>query len=409
MARKLRFLHLANSASTNIGNGALILGTEFSINQDMPFKIEWYREPWDDYTFDKRKFNMNFVNTVNENYDCLLVGGAVAIHGRHYLKNTGMRFDLPLDLWPKIKKPIVFYGLSHRHWSHQPFHHLDKLKKTLLYIIENKNILFGVRNDNTKEWLEQITGIKSNKIISIPDPAIYVPYNKSKIYPEILPDRKNIIIAFNNEDATYRYGGKARLIISRFLGNFISEKLTLAIGRELGQVSKRRLKIVKAIVKAIERTACNKKLNIILVPHYLDDYQMMAEYVSLIKPELAHQNTISTGLQRIENTQDFYGLYANSDLSISMRVHSMSPCLGIGIPMIPLITQDRMWSFLYEAKIKELGLNAFSNNLENELYSAIQSGLNNGEAIKKRLLKSKQNLKQKSHVFHTKMAAILKP
>ncbi len=171
-ADTLNLMHLANSNSTNVGNGALILGTESVIAEDFPSSVSWTREPWDDYTFDLRVFDQAFVDRVNGTADGLIVGGAVAIHGRHYLRNAGMRFDLPLELWPKLEKPTVFYGLSHRHWRRQPFHHRDKLRRAVAFALESPRMLFSVRNDGTKEWLEELLGERLDGVLTVPGPAV---------------------------------------------------------------------------------------------------------------------------------------------------------------------------------------------------------------------------------------------
>ena len=90
---KKRFLliHLANTNSTNIGNGALIDGLESTIEEDFPVPVKWLREPWDDYTFGFTDFDEAFVNKVNSS-DGLIVGGAVAFNGRNYNQYTGTRF-----------------------------------------------------------------------------------------------------------------------------------------------------------------------------------------------------------------------------------------------------------------------------------------------------------------------------
>ena len=71
----LRFLHLANHHSTNIGNGALIFGTERVLREDLGSDIEFIPVPWDDYTFGLKEFDRKFVDLVNDTSDCLLVGG----------------------------------------------------------------------------------------------------------------------------------------------------------------------------------------------------------------------------------------------------------------------------------------------------------------------------------------------
>ncbi len=408
MARPLSLMHLANSHSTNVGNGALILGSEAVIAEDMPRPIAWTREPWDDYTFDIRTFDGAFVERVNRETDGLIVGGAVAIHGRDYLRNAGMRFDLPLELWPKIDKPVVFYGLSHRHWRGQPFHHLDKLRRALAYAIEHPRMLFSVRNDGTKEWLESLLCSRLDGIHTIPDPAIYVPTEPADPIegPRLGEKRLNIILAFNNEDAVYRYGGPVREMVSTVLGPVMHEKRVMRIGAALSRMTARRTRIVEQVVKAIERLWREMPINIILVPHYFDDYRMMSDFVTLCPPRIAHQNMLSTGLTTLAGARRFYGLYAQADLAISMRVHSMSPSFGLGVPMVPLVTQERMWAFLKEAQVDDLGVDAFDADLANQLYAKASYVLNNRDAVRRRFLVAKSKFREQSRSFHSKMAAL---
>ena len=51
----MRFLHLANFNSTNIGNGALISGTERILKEDLG-DVDFTPAVWDDYTFELKKF-----------------------------------------------------------------------------------------------------------------------------------------------------------------------------------------------------------------------------------------------------------------------------------------------------------------------------------------------------------------
>ncbi|HEB94203.1 MAG TPA: hypothetical protein ENI94_12220, partial [Gammaproteobacteria bacterium] len=124
----MKLVHLANFNSTNVGNGALIHGLEKTMEEDFSISIDWKREPWDDYTFGLRDFDQDFVDKINQS-DGLIVGGAVTFNGRDYNDRTGTRFELPFQYWNKIKKPVVFYGLSYRCWKGQEYHHLDKLKR----------------------------------------------------------------------------------------------------------------------------------------------------------------------------------------------------------------------------------------------------------------------------------------
>lgn len=351
MAEK-SLLHLCNLGSTNIGNGALILGAERVLDEDLADRIQWVREPWDDYTFDKLSFDRTFVDKVNQ-YDGLIVGGAVTINGRHYLPHAGMRYDLPLELWPEIKKPVVFYGISYRHWNGQEFHHADKLRAAVKYAVDAPNIFFGVRNDGTKAWLEQLTGTQSEQIVEVPDPGMYIPVLEKHIFPELDPSKLNVILSFNDEDREFRFASEDR-----------------------------RMEIIRSVAGAIEQFSQEEMLNIILVPHYFDDYQMMSDFISCIKPQLAHQCIVSTGLCKVGNTQKFYGRYCQADLVVSMRVHSMSPSIGLGVPVIPLTTQSRMTIYLENAGLTELGVDALEGDFSERLLIAMRHACREPNSIR---------------------------
>lgn len=404
MAPALRLLHLANSHSTNVGNGALILGTEATVAEDFAAPIEWLREPWDDYTFELRQFDRAFVDRVNA-CDGMVVGGAVAIHGRHYLRNTGMRFDLPLDLWAELRSPVAFYGLSYRHWRYQPFHHLDKLKRALEIILTSPNMLFSVRNDGTAAWLERLTGMPPGRLQSVPDPGLYVPHDDGK-YDELRSDRRNIIIAFNNEDAVYRYGGWRRELLSRALGQILPEQTVVALARKVAGVESTRDRIIAGMIFAVERIAEQWDAHFILVPHYFDDYRMLADFVSHCRPRIAHQRMVSTGLCTLQGARHFYGRYAKADLAISMRVHSMSPAIGLHVPTVPLVTQDRLWDFLQEAGLEDIGIDAFAPDLGDRLHAAITAALQQPNMLRDRFAAVRRRLRAESRTFHQRMARL---
>lgn len=332
----LKLLHLANINSTNIGNGALIRGTERCMNEDFSQKIDWKHAAWDDYTFGIKAFDEAFVDLINQ-HDGLIINGAVALNGREYLHETGSRIDLPLHLWEKIRKPVIFHGISYRHWPGQPYHHLDKLRKLLDHVCLHPRMLFGVRNDGTNRWLSGFAGVPHTYHL-VPDPAMFVDADEDAEHPEMLPGMKNVILAFNDEDAAHRYARPGL-----------------------------REQTISALVEAVQTLAEDPSLHFVLVPHYFDDYAMIREFIERCAPRFAHQRLTSTGLLKINGTRHFYGRYRKAALAISMRVHSMSPSIGLGVPVIPVITQDRMWEYLDEVDLRQIALDAFREDLAETL------------------------------------------
>ena len=381
----MKLIHLANFNSTNVGNGALINGLESTLEEDFGVPVDWSRDPWDNYTFGLKRFDEQFVEKVNQS-DGLIVGGAVTFNGRDYNDQTGTRFELPLNLWKKLRKPVVFYGLSYRHWSGQTYHHLDKFRETIQTILSSEHMILALRNDGTRDWLRHHTGIESNKIMEIPDSAVYVKARNDGCTPEIIEGSKNIIVSFNDEDVEYRY----------------DESMSVS-----GVENRARSHVIKGLVHAIEGLAEKFPVNFILCPHYFDDYRMLSDVVASLKPRIAHQMTVSTGLCRVKDTEQFYARYQKADLAISMRVHSMSPCIGLATPMVAYTTQDRMTKFLDKVELADIAVNAFGIESGKTLLERARYTLDNCEQVRQRFEVVRASMRQATREFHERVKALL--
>jgi len=376
----VRIFHLANFNSTNVGNGALTVGTEITLREDLEGEVIFHQEPWDDYNFERR-FDAEFVRRINEESDLFVIGGAVAINGRHYLTNAGMRVDLPLELWEKIERPIIVHGISYRFWKGQEFHHLDKFRRTVQFLHDHPRALFGVRNDGTREWLQRIVGAELPKVVSLPDPALYVQTDDA-FHPELRPGVKNVLLAFNNEDEEFRFGAQAAELKSNLL-------------RQLAE----------AVVRLFD--AC--PLNLILCPHYLDDYRMIGEFIQHLPPRIAHRHTVVAGMQRASQARYFYDLYAKADLVIAMRVHSMSPSIGLGVPVVPIVSQARMSEFLADIGETQLGVAYDAPDLAAQLASRGLSLLENPAPVRAELKAATAACRERTRRFHAEVTRLLQP
>jgi Polysaccharide pyruvyl transferase len=374
--RPLSLLHLVNARSANVGNGALTEGTESILSDDLAESIAWQREPWDDYTFGLKQFDRRFVDLVNAS-DGMIVGGAVAFNGRRFYSNAGMRFDLPLELWNEFRRPLVFYGLSYRHWAGEIYHHADRLRASLRCLLERDNILLALRNDGTREWLASTLRYEDERIKVIPDPAVFVPAMESGDYHELEEGRPNIILSLNDEDSNLRYGS-----------------------------AEVRARVLSGIAKAMECLLTRWDARLIIAPHYFDDCRIIADFIDCCRPQLAHQRMILTGLAGLRGTRHFYGRYRRADLAISMRVHSMSPCIGLGIPMIALVTQDRMTAFLMDAGLSDCIVDAFATDLAERLSDAIDRTLTRSNEVRRRFAHSANRMRERSQAFNASVQSL---
>lgn len=397
----MKFLHFANWNSTNIGNGALALGAERVLREDLGPETEFVREAWDDYTFGLKKFDEQFVALINQ-HDVLLVNGAVTLNSfRRRMFNTGFRFDLPIALWDAIQVPIVFYGISYMNFAGQPYPNARIFKKTLEYILANDNVLFAVRNDGTKEWIEKTFGLHSDRIYEIPDTGLYVPAAQEIEYPELNPKKKNVIIAFNNESEVYRYGGSLRLVSWNLFVWFLGDERMEKWFKKLPLHVWGREKVVKKLAHAMELLVQKQPtVQFILAPHYLDDYRMIGDLIAVLPERIAHQLTVSTGLLKTTATEYFYGRYAKADLALAMRIHSMSPSIGLNVPVIPLTYAGRMGHFLKLAGLGGIEISLFSD-FPKRLAERADELLTDPTSLKHEMKESVRRMREQTKVFNT--------
>ena len=129
-------------------------------------------------------------------------------------------------------------------------------------IKSSSNIVLAFRNDGTYEWMCDLLKNKLEFTKIIPDPGIFVQKNR-KNNRFIKSNKTNIIISLNDEDRKFRFKPytKRELLIKNFAS------------------------IIDFVVKKYDA-------NIILVPHYFDDYKVI-ELIEYVKPHIGHRN-IST-------------------------------------------------------------------------------------------------------------------
>jgi len=365
----VKLLHLANFGSTNVGNGALIDGTERVIREDFPESVEFVHEPWDEYFIEgvpgPRKFDQTFVDKVNA-CDALIVGGAVMFREDH------IRFKLPRG----ITKPIVFYGVSYRVWGDGEYFRLAGFYDDVYEILRYSKVIMGVRNDGTEKWLREKVGSRSEKIVTIPDPGLYVE-TRTVLPLEPEAGRTNIVVALNGEDESERFGAK-RFIV---LGN-IAKALTMFWEQE-------------------------PSVNIILSPHTYEDYLLMKDITRFLPIEMLHKNIISTGLHYAYQAPLFYDLYRHVELVLAMRIHAMVPAIGLGTPMIALSSQKRMTEFMKDLGLQDSVLDLF-HVTPGQLYGTMEACIKYSETIKAAFMQATADMRKRTKAFNEKIYNFIK-
>jgi polysaccharide pyruvyl transferase WcaK-like protein len=401
----LRILHLANHHSTNIGNGALISGLERTLREDLSIPVEFQPEPWDDYTIPgaTRRFDQGFVDLCRR-VDCLLVGAAVTLVGGAGHVHTGMRFGLPLELWDRIECPIVFYGLSYRTWPGQTYHHKEKLKAAIQYALRSDRCLFSVRNDGTKPWLSRLLNMDCRAIHEVPDPALYVETDE-KAHPwHLHPEKVNIAISFNDEDQQERFATRFWRLATRCSANW---RVAGGIVRRLPGRNRRRNAFIAQVADVLDKLAAKYPIHIVLCPHHHEDFRMIADFFERCSSRLKHQVVLANALPKADRASQFYNFYQHVDMTLAMRVHSMSPSIGLGVPTVALCSQSRLRAFMHDAGLEDYALDIFAAGFPDRLWRLCETILAEPAQARNQMRKAAAQMRGRTQAFNQLIERLL--
>jgi len=394
----LQVLHLANHSSTNIGNGALISGLERTLREDFTAPLRYVHEPWDDYTIPDapKRFDQRFVELCG-NKDFVIVGAAVTLVGSPKHSQAGMRFDLPLELWDRIECPLIFYGLSYRTWPTQTYHHKDKLRAGIQYALENERCLFSVRNDGTRAWLSRLLDIDCSGIHEVPDPALFVETDAQAVPWQLAHGRLNIAVSLNDEDREQRFMANPPTLGQRLAARLHPSR---AVRRRMRLAGDKRRTFVQCMAVVLDGLAQRHPLQIILCPHHHEDFRMIADFFERCSSRLKHQIAVVNGLPKATYAPQFYNFYRNVDLTLAMRVHSMTPSIGLQTPTLALCSQPRMFDFMEDAGLGAYALDIFAEDFAERLSDSCEGIIADPNRAREDMRRATVAMRQRTRDFN---------
>lgn len=391
MSPPLQLLHLANCHSNNVGNGAIILGAERVLREDVGPHVTFTREAWDDYTLaDVKKFDGKFVDLINA-HEGLIVGGAVMLNGMRRYQHTGTRFDLTPELWSKIRIPMVFYSVAYGAHRKQRYYHRDQVRRFLEErILPGGNVLFSVRNDGTKAWLEAVLGYPSEKIVEIPDPALYVPTIDAP-HAEVMPGRVNILLVLTGEGDVYRFGGRWPDRVWRHFPGW----------------KRRKQAFLRGLAQALARIVATYHANIILGTHCPSGTKIVAELLAECPVAIVAQSVALACAPSATAAACFYDLYRKVDLVIGMRVHSVTPAVGMGVPVVAIAAFDRIEYSMRDAGLSELTVSPHDPMFADALYAKVSHVLEHRREVAQKVQAVNPRMRERTARFNAQVASFL--
>ena len=282
--------------------------------------------------------DQKLIDTINKT-DALIIGG-----GGLFLKDTnkndisGWQWPCSIENLKKIKVPIIIYAVGYNRFRNQE--DFEPFFKDNINELFKQSSFIGLRNhgsiNSVKEYME--TNELANKILYQPCSTTLL----NDYYPYYYKRETNKIkkIAFNIAfDRHYmRYGS--------------------------ADIENKILNSVCAVIKKL----INDGFEVVLLGHVTNDIEfdiwlkandIYLDYISLIGVDLH---------KCIE-------VYRTFDLVAGTRGHSQMIPFGLNIPIISLISHDKLRYFLEDNDLNEKGIELNSSNLEFELYHLITKEL----------------------------------
>jgi len=319
----MRLLHLA-APGRNVGDNALIHGMRNIFHTDT-LQLTGLRQT---------EINTSLIDCINNSYDGLVIGGGGLLHAtdgiRRLKQNTsGTLIMVDTNNLPKIKKPVIIYGVGYNVFNGEK--DLCPIAKKSILDMMKYSTHFSVRNDGSKYRLSKFLGIHHDEIQEVPDPGLYCNYNSDEYkYLDTLSRRVAIQLAADR--LQYRFKNNKEVDI------FIKEIKTL-----------------------IEKMNCEYWL----VPHTPDDERFIATNFK--------GYNIYPLKTKLDDAKSVMSFYKKMDCVIGQRGHANICPFGLGVPIISLVSHKKNLGFMEQINFAEYAISCNDPHLYVKLLNRLDS------------------------------------
>ena len=282
--------------------------------------------------------NDKIIKLINS-HDALILGG-----GGLFLKDTnennisGWQWSCSLEMMKKIKVPIFIHAVGYNRFRGQD-DFIDKFGPNVNQLFEQASFI-GLRNYgsiyNIKDYVQKDL---HKKIVFQPCSTTLM----SDYYEYGVKVEESKVVAFN----------------------FAFDRHFMRFGN-----TDSKIRILDEIVLMIKRLQ-KHRIQCVLVNHVLGDEQFNI-----------HLRKLNINLKEIDligkPVEEIICTYKKFSLVVGMRGHAQMIPFGLKVPIISLISHNKMQYFLNDIELSEQGVEITNNNLNEELYKKIIKTIENG-------------------------------
>lgn len=389
----LRIWHVATH-TTNIGDGALVLGIQKTLREDWGVPIDFVSDCLMEYEnyWGEKKYDLELVSNINNKSDLLLIGGGGMMDGGRGANRSGMGFNMPLDHLKRIKVPVVYYAVGHNSFAKQIYWHAKKLRGLVDFVLNQEKMLFSVRNDGSLGRLKTLLKSDLNNMWEIPDPGLFVP-TKENTHNSFSNDKVNILVQLAGDNPFSRFSSGTWKIIPK-------------IGRMI--LKKRMHQYLQNVGDALQKVAKKKPVNFVLCPHLVRDFSVLGKFTDSIPKGFSRFNFNATEILRgAEAAPKFFDLYRKADMVIGMRGHSVICGVGLGTPTIALSSHPKVRGFMESVGLEDRIVEINDRHLALNLSQMVNRVMENREKEMDRLSAIRDECRERTKKFHEKMFQLI--
>ena len=319
----MKLLHLA-APGRNVGDNALIVGMRNIFHADT-LQLVGLRQT---------TINNHLIDHINKNYDGVVIGGGGLLHATDGIRrltqnSSGTLIMVDTNNLPKIKKPVIIYGVGYNVFNGEEG--LCPLAKKSILDMMEYSTHFSVRNDGSKHRLSKFLGIPHDDIQEVPDPGLYCSYNNGEHEQLDNPSRKVAI----------------QLAADRLQCRFKNNKEVYTFVEE-----------IKTFIEKVDSKCW-------LVPHTPDDERFIASNFKGCN--------IYPLKTKLEDAGSVMGFYKKMDCVIGQRGHANICPFGLGIPIISLVSHKKNLGFMEQINFAEYAISCDDPQLHVKLLNRLDS------------------------------------
>jgi polysaccharide pyruvyl transferase WcaK-like protein len=320
--------HFGLHAPGNAGDTSLFITTRKLVDSVIG-KQQWSLEPlWDEVT-------AQTVDRLNAESKAIVVGGGgVLLRDTNPNSNSGWQWNCPIELLQRIEVPLVVLAVGYNRFRDQP--EFDPVFRAHIAETVQRSAFFGLRNYGSIAQLSSyLDDALSSRLSYQPCPTTLLRYLYPQYASKLDPSRRGCVVVLNAafDRSALRYGDRESDILTR----------------------------IARAMKWMNQQGWRLKL----VSHCPED--------ATILPWLIRENVgfeeINLAGQRHDGILRFY---QDVSVVIGMRGHSQMIPFGLGVPIISLISHDKLGFFLADIGHPEWGIEIHDESLEGKLVHKVR-------------------------------------